>query len=134
MRRRRPRKWLIIRQATAKDRPAIRRLIRMYPGRLMQNHLPETRAFFVATLGDEVIGCCALPVYSMRLAEIRSLAVDPRYKRKGVAERLIRRCTAEARSLGIFQVLSITSEVRLFARVGFKTFRGERTAMLRTLH
>ena len=43
---------------------AIRGLIRLFPGQLVQRNLPRVSSFFVATAGDKIIGCCALQVYS----------------------------------------------------------------------
>ena len=65
----------VIRPAGNEDMAAIRGLIRLFPGHLVQRNLPRAPSFFVAHAGGKLVGCCALQVYSKRLAEVRSLAV-----------------------------------------------------------
>ncbi len=108
---------------------AIRELIRMFPGKLVQGNLPRAASFFVAETGGKIIGCCALQIYSKRMAEVRSLAVHPDYQSGGVASKLVRRCTERARERGIREVFAVTSATKFFERLGFSTFRRERTAM-----
>ncbi len=52
--------------------------------------------FFVATAKNQVIGCCALQIYSKRIAEVRTLAVHPNYQDKGVASKLVELCRDRA--------------------------------------
>ena len=108
---------------------AIRGLIRLFPGQLVQKNLPRVSSFFVATTGDKIIGCCALQVYSKRLAEVRSLAVHPDYQEQRVAAKLVERCTERAREQGIKELFAVTSRTSFFERLGFATFRREKTAM-----
>lgn len=122
-----------IRQATTKDRGEVAKLIKTYPTRLIQIHLPKISNFFVAVEGGEVVGCCALEIYSKRLAEIRSLAVAKKYQGRGIATKLIRHCLKQARAKGVYEILGITSAVKLFNRLGFKTFNRERFALLKIL-
>lgn len=118
-----------IRPAVAQDEPAIARLIALYPDRLVQEEHPEVDRFFVAEAGDQVVACCALDVYSKRLAEIRSLAVDPEFARDGLGRKLVEACQERARELGVRQLLAVSSAVDFFEKAGFSTFRQERTAL-----
>jgi len=118
-----------IRRAEKGDIAAIRGLIRLFPGQLVQKNLPRVSSFFVATTGDKIIGCCALQVYSKRLAEVRSLAVHPDYQEQRVAAKLVERCTERAREQGIKELFAVTSRTSFFERLGFATFRREKTAM-----
>jgi len=118
-----------IRRAEKGDMAAIRGLIRLFPGQLVQKNLPRVTSFFVATAGDKIIGCCALQVYSKRLAEVRSLAVHPDHQEHGVAAKLVERCTERAREQGIKELFAVTSRTSFFERLGFATFRREKTAM-----
>lgn len=122
-----------IRQATTKDREEVAKLIKMYPTRLMQIHLPKISNFFVAVEGGEVVGCCALEIYSKRLAEVRSLAVAKNFQGRGIATKLIQHCLKKARGQDVYEVLGITSAIKLFNRLGFKTFNRERFALLKIL-
>lgn len=120
-----------IRQATSKDLPAIKALIKLYPKQLMQTHLPRSADFFLAENENGVIGCCALQVYSRRIAEIRSLVVHPSFQKKGIAGKLLRRCLRRAKTEKIHEVFSVTGSVKLFEHFGFNMFKQEKYAMLK---
>ena len=122
-----------IRRAAEADLPAIKALIALYPDTLMQDHLPRTEEFFVAEEEDKMIGCCALEVYSQRLAEVRSLVVLPDHQGKGVATSLIEKCLDEARALGVHEVLTITGATSLFEKQGFGAFNKEKFALFKIL-
>ncbi len=120
-------------RAKKEDREGIKALIRLFPRKLMQKHLPTYRSFFVVKNRGKVVGCCALQVYSKRLAEIRSLAVHPDYQDNGIGPALVYRCVERAKELGIFEVLAIARDKSLFEAAGFGTFHKERNALLRVL-
>jgi amino-acid N-acetyltransferase len=122
-----------IRRATSKDMPAIIEIIGEFPDKLMQNHLPRARAFIVATEGEHVVGCCALEIYSKRLAEIRSLAVMQDYQHQGIAKQLIRTCISAAKKNGVYEILCITGARDFFERYGFGTFNKEKYALIKVL-
>jgi len=111
------------------DMAAIRSLIKLYPEQLVQENLPRVTSFFVACAGDRLVGCCALQVYSKRIAEVRSLSVHPDFTDLGVASELVERCIKRARERGIREVFAVTSHTSLFGRLGFATFRREKIAM-----
>jgi amino-acid N-acetyltransferase len=109
---------------------AIRNLIRLFPRQLVQRNLPRVPSFFVAYAGSKLlVGCCALQVYSKRLAEVRSLAVHPDFQDRGVASKLVECCTQRARDRGIRELFAVTSQTSFFEQLGFATFRREKTAM-----
>jgi amino-acid N-acetyltransferase len=112
---------------------AIRDLVRLFPEQLAQQNLPRVTSFFVALSGGRLIGCCALQVYSKRLAEVRSLSVHPDFKDLGVASRLVECCVKRAKQRGIRELFAVTSQTSFFGRLGFATFRREKTAMFREL-
>jgi amino-acid N-acetyltransferase len=118
-----------IRPAVKGDMAAIRGLIRLFPQQLVQRNLPRIPSFFVACLGGKLVGCCALQVYSKRLAEVRSLAVHPDFRDRGVASKLVECCIQRARDRGIRELFAVTSQTSFFGRLGFATFRREKTAM-----
>jgi amino-acid N-acetyltransferase len=108
---------------------AIRGLIRLFPHQLVQRNLPRVPSFFVACINGNPIGCCALQVYSKRLAEVRSLAVHPDFQDRGVASKLVECCVRRARRRRIRELFAVTSQTSFFERLGFATFRREKTAM-----
>lgn len=118
-----------IRPAGIDDMADIRSLIRLFPQHLVQRNLPRAPSFFVARAGGRLVGCCALQVYSKRLAEVRSLAVHPDFQDRGLASDLVERCTQRARERGVRELFAVTSQTSFFARLGFATFRREKTAM-----
>jgi len=67
-----------------------------------------------------LIGVCALHVIWDDLAEIRSLAVDPKIRRRGVGRSLVEQCLEEARSLQLPKVFALTYQVEFFRRIGFE--------------
>ncbi|HWX55060.1 MAG TPA: GNAT family N-acetyltransferase, partial [Verrucomicrobiae bacterium] len=56
----------------------------------------NVRDFFVAEDGGRIIGCGALHLYGMHLAEIRSIAVDPAAKGRGAGRKLVEALIDEA--------------------------------------
>ena len=111
----------------------IRGLIRLFPQQLVQENLPRLTSYFVATSGDRLIGCCALQIYSKRMAEVRSLSVHPDFQDRGVASRLVQCCIKRAKERGIRELFAVTSQTSFFGRLGFATFRREKTAMFHEL-
>jgi amino-acid N-acetyltransferase len=109
--------------------PAIRALIRFYPEQLAQENVPRVSSFLVAAVGKRIVGCCALQIYSKRLAEVRSLAVDPNFQKRGIASQLVELCKRRARARGVREVFAVTSQTSFFGRAGFTTFRREKIAM-----
>jgi amino-acid N-acetyltransferase len=73
-----------------------------------------------STDGRQVVGCVALAVLWADLAEVRSLAVDDRFRGRGIGTRLAEWCIAEARRLGIRKLMALTYEQRFFEKLGFE--------------
>ena len=113
--------------------PAIRGLIRLFPGHLVQRNLPRLPSFFVAYVGKRLVGCCALQIYSKRIAEVRCLAVHPEFQDRGTASLLVKACIERGRERGVRELFAVTSQTSFFGRLGFTTFRREKTAMFRDL-
>lgn len=118
-----------VRPATSSDMPSIRALIAAYPDELLQADLPRIPSFFVAESGGEIVGCCALQIYSKRLAEVRSLAVRPDWRGRGIAGRLVDACRTRGRERRVRQLFAVTSEPRFFESRGFTVHRGWKTAV-----
>jgi amino-acid N-acetyltransferase len=121
------------RKATEADFASIRDIVAQFPDTLMQEHLPRADEFYLAEDDGKIIGCCALEVYSQRLAEVRSLAVLPDYRGQGVATTLVEKCLTEADALGVYEVLTITGATSLFEKQGFGSFNKEKFALFKIL-
>lgn len=63
---------------------------------------------YVATVGDEIVGCCAL-VPGQSLIELEHMWIDPKYMGRGVGRELFRHARARAVALN-FAALEITSD------------------------
>lgn len=117
----------MIRQAKKSDVLEIESLIRLgaKTGRVLSRSGEEIinsiQSFFVYTKDGTIVGCCALDIYSKKLAEIRSLVVSPKFQREGIGSKLIETCIRKAEKLGIYQVLAVTDRQKLFELVGFKS-------------
>ncbi|RIQ30976.1 amino-acid N-acetyltransferase [Jiangella rhizosphaerae] len=89
----------------------------------------DIQEFWVAeTVSDAapgtVVGCGALHVMWEDLAEVRTLAVAPEWRRHGVGHALLSRLLRVAEELGVVRVFCLTFEVDFFARHGFERVEG----------
>lgn len=113
------------RRARPGEVAAIHALIEHYAaqGLLLPRSEAEVREhvgrFLVLVEGERVIGCLALEPYGAELAEIRSLAVDPEIRGRGLGARLVRTALVRARRQKIARVFAVTHAPEFFARLGF---------------
>jgi len=112
-------------KARIEDVPQMHKLINefanrgdMLPRALSQIY-ENLRDYFVVRDGDSVIGCAALHVNWMDLAEIRSLAVDQSHQHEGLGAILVEACVEEARLLGLPRVFCLTRRPEFFSKQGF---------------
>ncbi len=117
----------MIRAATTKDVRAIHALLQIFAERgellprpmgQLYDHLRD----FVVAVDDQtrkVIGCCALQICWQDLAEIRSLAVDPRHQHRGIGGQLTQHALEEARHFRLEKVFTLTYRPGFFERFGF---------------
>jgi amino-acid N-acetyltransferase len=121
-----------IRKARLTDIPAVLELINSYAkGGVM---LPRTefemaeniRDFAVAWEDGRLVGCGALHFYTPYSGEVRSLAVEPGLKTKGIGRMLVESLEAEARANDLESVFAFTYVDGFFRKLGFTTVdRGE---------
>lgn len=130
---------IAIRAATQKDADNIKKLIKLFPKNLLQDHLPKAEDFFVASLGADIVGCCALEIFykegetNPRLAEIRSLSVHPSCQGKGVGSKLVRACLKKAKKASVYEVFAFTDKLKFFEQFSISTFNGAKYAVFRVL-
>ena len=104
-----------IRRATISDVAELSEFIKPFvaQGRLLQRTTMELEILvancFLAVYQGRVVGCAALEIYSDKLAELRSLAVDPNVRRMGIGHRLVEACVESAKQHNILEVMAITS-------------------------
>jgi len=115
-----------LRKATMGDIHAVLRLINNYAADGIM--LPRTefemseniRDFSVAYLGSQLLGCGALHFYSPTSGEVRSLAVEPSLKSKGVGRRIVEALEREARDNSLHALFAFTYVPGFFQKLGFQ--------------
>lgn len=116
---------VIVRPARTTDVRAIRSFIDQYSsdGRLLSKAtvtlFEDVPEFLVAELDGEVVGCGAIHVMWEDLAEVRTLAVDPKLVGRGIGSVLLSALMDRARELGVKKVFCLTFMVRFFEAQGF---------------
>src|SRR6201998_1356804 len=93
-----------VRPPRTSDVPAIKHLIDYYAGKiLLEKNLvtlyEAVQEFWVAERNGEVIGCGALHVMWSDLGEVRTVAVHPKVKGRGVGHAIVDRLLLVAREL-----------------------------------
>ena len=80
----------------------------------------KLRDFVVAYVDGEFAGCGALAVIWTDIAEIRSIAVDPKFQKFGIGRDIALRLIDDARELGIARVMAFTYVLGFFEKLGFE--------------
>jgi amino-acid N-acetyltransferase len=117
---------ILIRKASLADTLAIAALVNLgeREGQLLARSIESVRA----TIGDwlvaeadgaVVVGVGALIEMGPKLVEVRSLAVLPNYRKKGLGARIVGSLLEEATARGYAQVFALTRAVAFFERLGF---------------
>jgi len=121
-----------VRKAVLTDAAAIHGLIFEYArhGTLLPRSLPEIyeniRDFVVVENSRRIIGCGALHIYGMHMAELRSIAVWPYCKGRGAGRALIAALLKEARRHRISCLCLFTRIPEFFSHMGFTKVGRER--------
>jgi amino-acid N-acetyltransferase len=116
---------MLARNATLPDAFAIEHLVQVHvaDGTLLPRSLGEIceniRDFIVIEHEGEVVGCGALHLYGMHLAEIRTITITARAKGKGAGRLLIDALLVEAKRQSVTCVCLFTRIPEFFAKIGF---------------
>jgi amino-acid N-acetyltransferase len=98
---------------------------RILLGKELVTLFEDVQEFRVAVADDgTVIGCGALHVMWEDLAEVRTLAVDPQWRKHRVGHRILDALVEQAREVGVGRLFCLTFEVDFFARHGFHAIDG----------
>lgn len=108
------------------DIPALLKLINFYAADGIM--LPRTefeiseniRDFTVVYEGSRLLGCGALHFYTPTSAEIRSLAVAPEARNRGIGVLLIKALESEAIDNHLHAIFAFTYVVEFFHKLGFQ--------------
>ena len=113
------------REAILPDAEQIHALITNYSGdgtllpRTLAEICENVRDFVVLEEEGRIIGCGALHLYGVHLAEIRSITVDPSRQSVGGGKRLVKALLAQAEKHKVTCVCLFTRIPEFFSRMGF---------------
>ncbi len=122
---------MLVRSAVLTDAKQIERLIsaEVTGSSLIPRSLPEIceniRDFVVAEDKGRVVGCGALHLYGLHLAEIRSITIRKSYRGKGTGRLLVDALLAEAERHRVTCICLFTKIPEFFARLGFRVAEKE---------
>ncbi|MBN1444593.1 MAG: N-acetyltransferase [Candidatus Omnitrophica bacterium] len=116
----------VIRKAKMGDVNHIKRIVNNFAeaGKMLPLSINQIydrlRNFWVIDLEGKVVGCGALKIIWKDLGEIRSIAVSPKYQKKGYGNLLIEKLFEEAGSMDIKKVFVLTYIPPFFEKLGFE--------------
>jgi amino-acid N-acetyltransferase len=116
----------MIRKATLTDGPAIHKLVNSLAqkGLMLARPLSEIyeniRDYFVIEEREKIVAVAGLHINWEDLAEIKSVAVDRRYQKKGLGREVVQACLDEGLDLGIKRFYVLTYVPDFFKKMGFK--------------
>jgi amino-acid N-acetyltransferase len=122
---------VVVRRARTPDVRAIRSLVEpmSVSRRIVEKHAvayyEAVHEFRVAEVDRKVVGCGALHVMWEDLAEVRTVAVRPELKGRGLGSAVLRELLQDARDLGVQRVFCLTFETAFFGRHGFQPIEGQ---------
>jgi amino-acid N-acetyltransferase len=113
-------------KAKISDIPSMQKLVikEVKEGIILQRAVDDVatniRSYIVAKDSNILIGYTALHIHSPRLAEIRSLIVDDRYRGQNIGKKIVKFALNEAREIGVQEeVLVLTYLPDFFRKLGF---------------
>jgi amino-acid N-acetyltransferase len=117
----------MLRKARVGDVKNIHRLINVSSGkgeilpRSLMDIYGSLRDFFVFVdeEGQDIVGICAMNIIWENLAEIRSLYVEEKFRKRGLGKKLVEACVSEAITLELFRIFTLTNSPDFFKRLGF---------------
>ena len=118
-------------KATLHDIPAMQKLVseEVSMGVILERSDDELatniRSYVLARAKGYLVGYTALHIHSPRLAEIRSLIVDPTFRGQSVGKQMVAYALNEARELGVDEVLALTYVPDFFRKLGFEEIAKE---------
>jgi len=116
---------MIIRKAKVTEARLIKEIIDVNAknGLMLSRSLDQIynsiRDFTVCLQGDNLVGVCALAVFTEEFAEIRSLAVQENHRKKNIGAHLVKACITEAFDYDMKNVFTLTYIPEYFKRLDF---------------
>ena len=122
---------MLARSATLPDAFAIEQLVQVHvaDGTLLPRSLAEIceniRDFIVIEHEGEIVGCGALHLYGMHLAEVRTITITGNAEGRGAGRLLIDALLAEAKRQSVTCVCLFTRIPEFFGKLGFQPVEKE---------
>jgi GNAT superfamily N-acetyltransferase len=96
----------------------------------IDKHQPDWERAWVATLGEQIVGCAFVVRKSKTVAQLRMLIVSPQARGQGLGRRLSDECLNFARSKGykkmqLWTNANLLSARAIYASQGFKLIQSE---------
>ncbi len=119
-----------IRPARTSDVKVIRELVDSYaaPGQMLSKETvtlyESVQEFTIAEVDGKIIGCGALHVLWDDLAEVRTLAVEKSFIKKGVGHQILQRIIERASEVGVERIFCLTFQTEFFGKHGFIEIQG----------
>lgn len=80
----------------------------------------DIRDFWVFERNKKILGCAAVHISWDNLVEIKSVAVNRDYQRRGIGRKLVKACINEARQLGAKKIFVLTYKPDFFRKFSFR--------------
>lgn len=114
-----------IRNATTHDAKSIQKLINHYANKeemlakSLNDIYENIQEYFVIGTNKKMIACGALHVSWEDLAEIKSLAINEKYQKKGFGKKIVAACEKRAKELGVKTVFALTFKPEFFEKIKY---------------
>ena len=115
----------MILKPTLQDIPSIQILLKPFieNGIILKRDNDEVasniRSYIIYKEDNKILAVGALHIYSVEVGEIRSLAVEPNFQKKGLGRKIVSALEKEAKQLGIKKLLTLTYQKEFFEKMGF---------------
>ncbi len=76
--------------------------------------------FLISEENNIFAGCASLEIFTTDLAEVRSLAVDPKFTKSGHGRLLVKKIEEEANSRSLKRLIALTYVPNFFEKLGFE--------------
>ncbi len=120
-----------IRAAKVSDAKQIHKLVEFFADnkemlhRSLNSIYENIQEYVVAEENGKVIGCGALHVSWDDLAEVKALAVDKNYARKGIGTKIVTTLEKNALKLDIFTTFALSFKPAFFEKLGYEVISKE---------
>ena len=120
-----------IRPAKVQDVKEMHKIIEFYADnkemlhRSLNSIYENIQEYVVAENKGKVIGCGALHVSWDDLAEVKALAVEKSYARKGIGTKIVKTLEQNALGLGIYATFALSFKPEFFKKMGYEVISRE---------